>query len=60
MKQVVIFTPDNLEDMRSSVNDALWRLRNKKPLCDDDCCVIECQLENLQKILYRDDDQNEE
>lgn len=56
MKQVVIFSVDDLEDMRSSVNDALWHFRNKKPLCDDDCDVIERQLENLQKILYGDDD----
>lgn len=60
MKQVVIFTPDELEDMRAGINYALWHLRNKKPLCDDDCGVIERQLENLQKILYGDDDQNEE
>lgn len=59
MKQVVIFTPDDLEAMRSSVNEVLWRLRNKKPLSDDDCSVIERELEDLQKILYGEDDRNE-
>ena len=57
MKQVVIFTPDDLEAMREEVNDALWHFKNKKPLCDDDCDMIERQLENLQKILYGEDDQ---
>ena len=56
MKQVVIFTPDDLEAMRSSVNEVLWRLRNKKPLSDDDCSVIERELEDLQNILYKEDD----
>ena len=60
MKQVVIFTPDDLENMRSSVNNVLWRLRNKKPLSDDDCSVIEREFEYIQKILYGEDDQNEE
>ena len=60
MKQVVIFSVDDLEVMRAGINYALWHLRNKKPLCDDDCGVIERQLENLQNILYREDDQNEE
>lgn len=60
MKQVVIFTPYDLEVMQAGINYALWRLRNNKPLCDDDCDIIERQLENLQKILYGDDDQNEE
>ena len=60
MKQVVIFTTDDLEDMRSSVNNALLRLRNKRPLSDDSCSVIERELEDIQKILYGEDDQNEE
>lgn len=59
MKQVVIFTPDDLENMRSSVKKVLWRLRNKKPLSDDDYSVIEREFEYIQKILYREDDQNE-
>lgn len=60
MKQVVIFTPDDLENMRSSVNEVLWRLRNKKPLSDDDYSVIEREFEYIQKILYGEEDQNEE
>jgi len=56
MKQVVIFTTDDLEDMRSSVNNALLRLRNKRPLSDDSCSVIERELEDIQKILYGEDD----
>ena len=60
MKQVVIFTPDDLENMRSSVKKVLWRLRNKKPLSDDDYSVIEREFEYIQKILYGEDDQNEE
>lgn len=60
MKPVVIFTLDDLEVMRAGINYALWHLRNKKPLLKDDCDVIERQLENLQKILYGEDDQNEE
>ena len=56
----MVFTPNDLEVMRAGINYALWHLRNKKPLCDNDCGVIERQLENLQKILYGDDDQYEE
>lgn len=51
MKQVVIFTPDDLEDMRSSVNNALWRLRNKRPLSDDSCSVIERELEIFKRFF---------
>lgn len=51
--------PDDLEDMRLSVHKALWRLRNGRPLSDDSCSVIERELEDIQKILCREDDRNE-
>lgn len=57
MKQVVIFTPDDLEAMREEVDDALWHLKNKKPLCDDDRCVIERELECIQNILYNNENE---
>lgn len=59
MKQVVIFTPDDLEAMRSEVHDALYYINMKKPMMYDDCKIRD-YLENVQKILYREDDQNEE
>lgn len=58
MKQIVIFTPDDLEAMRSEVHDALYYISKKKLMMYDDC-LIRDYLVNIQKILYREDDRNE-
>ena len=59
MKQVVIFSVDDLESMRSDVNDALYYINKKKPMNYDDCKIRD-NLEDIQKVLYKEDDQNEE
>ena len=54
MKQVILFSQDDVEAMHAKVNDSLVYIKSKPMLAYDDCLVLH-KLEEVLEILTKED-----